>query len=137
MLRIAVPVATILFCWLTVRSEVTFQDFGTFNLYGFPLPWHRWSGVSSLETLVDLPALATDFLMAVLLCSALLRAAPIQPLTRRLGPTPLLLLWAAAAISVGWLALGLYPPGLELGAVADLPHSVGGFALHLGTHYPY
>ena len=137
MLRLAIPVATILFCWLTARAEVAFVDGVVVNLYGFPLPWHRWSTTSSLHYLVDLSALATDFIVYVLVCSAALRCGLIQGLARKVGPTVLLLAWAGAAISLGWLLLPLLVGDLTFGGLATAPHSVTAYAVHLGTDYPY
>jgi len=136
MLRLAIPIGTILFCWLTARAEVDFVDGPTLNLYGFPLPWHRWSAVSSLQSLVDLPALATDYIVYVLGVSAALRSSLLERIRSKVGPSALLIVWATAVVSLGWLALSLMGD-LSFGNLATGAHRVTAYAPHIGTGYPY
>ena len=60
---------------VTMRTSLSFDDAPAVNLYGFPVPYWRWSGVSSLEYVVDPVALAVDLLLHALVIAGLLRWA--------------------------------------------------------------
>ena len=137
MLRLAIPLGTIFFCWLTARAEVAFVDGATVNLYGFPLPWHRWSTVASMHYLVDVPSMALDYIVYVLGASVALRSSFLDRRVRsKVGPTALLIAWAAAGISLGWLALSLMGD-VSFGELINGPHHMTAYGPHFGADYPY
>jgi len=138
---VGVPAGITLFAWVTAQWTLSSPDGPTIHAYGFPLPWHCWSQVSSLHYLLAPGALLVDlssYLVITCLLVVILSRGPGR--LRRFasvmtGRIATVLFYAVALISALVLASHFFL-GVSLGDVT------GGYSLHeptihFGPSYPY
>lgn len=131
----ALPLTTILFCWITAKVRVEYVDSPAMTLYGFPLVWHRRDLAASLAFIADPVGLLIDLLFYLLV---VLIALSLLGRTRRVRAGVLLgsILWLSAAASSAAVALP-YMMGYSRWEGLELDGKVVAYELHLGPDYSH
>jgi hypothetical protein len=119
---------------VTMRTTLRFSDAPDASLYGFPLPYWRFGGVSSLEYVVDPIALAVDLALHVAVAMGLLwrvrrRTSTISAAWR----IPLYVVAALVVAAQAWFVSGMRPVADD---ATDPPTRVD-VSLHVGLDRPY
>ncbi len=137
-LGFALLLTFILFGSVTWRVRFAYVDGPPLNFYGFPWPWYRFSGVSSLEYVVDPLYLLLDFGVYFLMMLALVWIRPVSALLHRYRGRAVVLLAVLAVVPLVSLFAQLFVFGRHYARLA-LPEAgeVIERALHLGFNFPY
>lgn len=106
LVRYALPLGLLAFCWLSMRTVVAFTD-ESMKIYGFPFGWYAPNASSSMAFTAAIGPLAVDILVYVLIfqCAvALFPSGKEMPPKRQLSKIQLAVsgvLWIAAIASLG------------------------------------
>ncbi len=132
-LPLAVPLAAILFCWITKSVRIEYVDGPALTLYGFPLAWHSRDRAASLSFIVGPVALLVDllfyFLVVFVGLSLLCRRRRI-----RAGVILGSILWLSAAASSALVALPYMLDYSRWGSI-EIDGKIVVYSLHFGPDY--
>jgi hypothetical protein len=138
-LKFSIPLAIIIFATVTIRIKVSFVDGPNFNYYGFPLPYLRWCGFSSLEYNLDLLKFITDLLFYISLCTAIVSYKPLFNLLNNYKKIAIISLLFLSAVPLFFILTELFLLGqyYTLVSIEKDGGTILNWFLHFGPARPY
>jgi hypothetical protein len=129
------PLTILTFCLITLKVSLQCFDGPDETRFGFPLGWSKPSLVSSLEYIIDVPALAIDFSVYLGVWFWLSRAGLFRKVFAWSPRLLSICLWLMAGVVAGFYLLYLsqfgHAGGVSFGASEDCTEVVS-YRLHLG-----
>lgn len=138
-LKFSIPLAIIIFASVTMGIKVAFVDGPDFNYYGFPLPYLRWCGFSSLEYNLDPINYFTDLLFYISLCTAFVSYSHLFNFLNRYKKTVLTLLIILSIIPSFFLLTEFFILGQHytIVSIGKEGGTIINWYLHFGPSRPY
>ena len=107
LLKYTLPVSLIAFCWVTMRTVLSFTGEST-TRYGFPFPWYSVDGISSMAYVIAIGPLLADLGVYVLLTHFVISLLLPQSLVAAgSGKLSALVLWLGACASLAFTMMAI------------------------------